>query len=52
MEPQRQGGDPINQDALRRGRLAAKMRGQVSAYAGHQLAFGETTVNDLKFIGA
>jgi hypothetical protein len=28
------------------------MRGQVSAYACHQLAFGETTVNDLKFIGA
>jgi hypothetical protein len=34
------------------GPLAAEMLGQFRTYAGHQLSFGETTVNDLQFIGA
>ena len=31
---------------------SAEMLGQFRTYAGHQLRFGKTTVNDLQFIGA
>jgi len=32
--------------------LAAEMLGQFRTYTGHQPPFGETTINDLQFIGA
>jgi hypothetical protein len=52
MQPKREGSDPVNQNTLGGRWLAAQVCGQFLAHARHQPAFGETTVNDLEFIGA